>query len=741
MCVAFVLASVSPSAQPPVHPCRPQQALHDAEHALALRPDWPKAWGRKAAALLQLGQPAAAAEAYQKALQLEQGQGEASGGSGALREGLRQAQAALAKQHRAPQPAKQPQPQPQPSKQQKPLQQPQQPPQHRPRAPNGLKAGPASTAPPPPVHASSVAAAPPQQSASVVAEPINSSPASSAPGLQQQPRPQVPGLLAAWQALQLQAAEAAAALAQLQQQMQAFEGLLLAAHQPAGEAPQEAPVADHETSAAGLAAQDSSVPVAEASEEAPAAGAAAVAGSVPSPDTAAPLEASRQPGSPSSGLSSSFDSLSSLPGSPAEATAAVAGEAGSPAGRGWRSAQDDVCGCGGGSSTSSSESDSDSEVEEVYSEVPVAAAAAAAEGTLRSSAAGSAAEAEAAAVPAAAPVCSGASITADGSSHGKSSAASSRRGSSPTDRTAGKPTNGSDSSDDEEGSHSSDELSHSSDDDAWLASVEAARRRLVAEGARMTPPAKAGRRAPQPAKVAAAADGGLASLRQMCADAEAAAMAVDASGTPRAACKQCGDSLCPRFRPAGAQSEAQLAAALAQQAAADAGFTKPDACTCCGCPSSAHETPREFATRQARERRQRLRAQRQASGTAAGSGSAAAAASTKDAPFQPESQEDRQRRVAAAAQRRAEAEAAGDLLQDSDCDMLTQQRRTTCGGCSSCPGFRLTFRWGWAGVLRGGFMALVGRLCGLRPQMLEHGVSWLMCICTGALLLPLPSHP
>ena len=217
----------------------------------------------------------------------------------------------------------------------------------------------------------------------------------------------------------------------------------------------------------------------------------------------------------------------------------------------------------------------------------------------------------------------------------------------------------------------------------------------------MTPPAKAGRRAPQPAKVAAAADGGLASLRQMCADAEAAAMAVDGSGTPRAACKRCGDSRCPRFRPAGALSEAQLAAALAQQAAADAGFTKPDACTGCGCPSSAHETPREFATRQAREQRQRLRAQRQASGTAAGSASAAAAASTKDAPFQPESLDDRQRRVAAAAQRRAEAEAAGDLLQDSDCDMLTQQRRTTCGGCSSCPGFRLTFRWVCVDVLRG----------------------------------------
>ncbi|PRW33332.1 stress-induced-phospho 1 [Chlorella sorokiniana] len=315
----------------------PQQALHDAEHALALRPDWPKAWGRKAAALLQLGRPAAAVEAYQRALQLEQGQGETSGGSAALRHGLRQAQAALAKQQRAAQPAK--------------PRQPQQPPQQQPQAP---KASPAPSAAPP----------------------------------------------------------------------------------------------------------------------------------------------------------------------------------------------------------------------------------------------------------------------------------------------------------------------------------------------------KTGRRAPKPAQAAGAADGGLSSLRQMCADAEAAAMAVDSSGTPRAACKQCGDSRCPCFRPAGTLSEAELAAVLAQQAAANGGFSKPDACTICGCPSSVHETPREFATRQARERRQRLRAQRQASGTASSvaGASAAAAAASKESTFQPEALDDRQRRVAAAAQRRAEAEATGDVLQDSDCDMLTQQRRTTCGGCSACPGFRLLFR-------------------------------------------------
>ncbi len=40
------------------------QALHDAEHALSLRPEWGKAWGRKGAAHQQLRQYGQAAEAY-----------------------------------------------------------------------------------------------------------------------------------------------------------------------------------------------------------------------------------------------------------------------------------------------------------------------------------------------------------------------------------------------------------------------------------------------------------------------------------------------------------------------------------------------------------------------------------------------------------------------------------------------------------------------------------------------------
>ena len=100
--VAAVAASCQVSAHVACHlplptwmpACRGEQALTDAEHALSLRPDWAKAWGRKAAALLQLGRVGAAAEAYQRGLQLEPG-------NAALREGLVQAQTAQRQQQRA----------------------------------------------------------------------------------------------------------------------------------------------------------------------------------------------------------------------------------------------------------------------------------------------------------------------------------------------------------------------------------------------------------------------------------------------------------------------------------------------------------------------------------------------------------------------------------------------------------------------------------------------------------------
>lgn len=55
------------------------------------------------------------------------------------------------------------------------------------------------------------------------------------------------------------------------------------------------------------------------------------------------------------------------------------------------------------------------------------------------------------------------------------------------------------------------------------------------------------------------------------------------------------------------------------------------------------------------------------------------------------------RRVAAAAARRAAAEEAGELLQTSDCDVLTQSRRGPCGACKECSGFCLLFRWALEG--------------------------------------------
>ena len=40
----------------------------------------------------------------------------------------------------------------------------------------------------------------------------------------------------------------------------------------------------------------------------------------------------------------------------------------------------------------------------------------------------------------------------------------------------------------------------------------------------------------------------------------------------------------------------------------------------------------------------------------------------------------------------AAAAAAGEQLQESDCDVLGQQKRGGCGGCTGCPGFRILFR-------------------------------------------------
>ncbi len=50
--------------------------------------------------------------------------------------------------------------------------------------------------------------------------------------------------------------------------------------------------------------------------------------------------------------------------------------------------------------------------------------------------------------------------------------------------------------------------------------------------------------------------------------------------------------------------------------------------------------------------------------------------------------------MAAAATRRRQAEEAGDLLQTSDCDVVTQSKRGKCGACGTCGGFCIHFRWG-----------------------------------------------
>ena len=69
------------------------EALHEADCAIALKPEWAKGWGRKAAALHALGRMRESLTAAQRALSLDQGNGEYRALALALQEATREQQA------------------------------------------------------------------------------------------------------------------------------------------------------------------------------------------------------------------------------------------------------------------------------------------------------------------------------------------------------------------------------------------------------------------------------------------------------------------------------------------------------------------------------------------------------------------------------------------------------------------------------------------------------------------------
>ena len=96
-------------------------------------------------------------------------------------------------------------------------------------------------------------------------------------------------------------------------------------------------------------------------------------------------------------------------------------------------------------------------------------------------------------------------------------------------------------------------------------------------------------------------------------------------------------------------------------------------CAVCYCDCEQHETTEEAAERERREERlQRQQQERWQQEIEAAS----------------KARYERQNRIEAAIARRLAAEAADEPLQSTDCDVLTQAKRTACTACfKACPGF------------------------------------------------------
>ena len=176
----------------------------------------------------------------------------------------------------------------------------------------------------------------------------------------------------------------------------------------------------------------------------------------------------------------------------------------------------------------------------------------------------------------------------------------------------------------------------------------------------------------------------------------------DATGTVRVACQLCSSERCPAYQPSEMYLGPEAAAALSSEEATASSVNLAALlqggriCARCGCDAAAHETEQQAAEREARqsrqqEREERLRRQQPQMAAARARTTSAPAARTPAQATLAEPADARQERRLAAQQRRAEAEAAGEPLQTTDTDVLTQQKRGACGACS-CAGFQILFR-------------------------------------------------
>ncbi|KAL4542144.1 hypothetical protein Ndes2526B_g06626 [Nannochloris sp. 'desiccata'] len=181
----------------------------------------------------------------------------------------------------------------------------------------------------------------------------------------------------------------------------------------------------------------------------------------------------------------------------------------------------------------------------------------------------------------------------------------------------------------------------------------------------------------------------LGSLQSLLVLAAARQRRKDPFGIEKYACKTCGPGRCAQYENKSTkmfgpqqiqknypQNEQHLSPS--QQS-----MLQGRRCSRCGCDCTAHETEeeatsREAAEQQAKERQERIKQQRE---------------DRRQRHHQPppSPETERIKRVVAAAARKAAAEEAGEPLQCTDCDVLTQSKRGTCISCKACSGFKIYY--------------------------------------------------
>jgi len=202
----------------------------------------------------------------------------------------------------------------------------------------------------------------------------------------------------------------------------------------------------------------------------------------------------------------------------------------------------------------------------------------------------------------------------------------------------------------------------------------------------------------------------LGSLQSLLALSAAQQSRKDPFGTERYACKTCGPGTCVQYYANTSTNRVDRQQMYAQKEhhfEASQQLHQSRHCSRCGCDCTGHETEeeatareiaagcdctgheteeeataREIAAQQAKERKERIKKQREEREQQR--------QRHHQPPPSPETQ--RMKRVVTAAARKAASEEAGEPLQCTDCDIITQSKRGTCISCKACSGFKIYYK-------------------------------------------------